>query len=136
MPVASKVYYHIYNRGAAKQNIFTSDIEYRFFLYKIAQYRIKYSIKIATACIMPTHFHLLIRTYSKAENITQFMKSLQYSYAYFFNKRNKRKGHVFESNFCYKPIPQCDLPFVIRYIQQNPVRKKLVTRAEDWLYRI
>src|SRR3989344_4039803 len=73
---ASGQYYHIYNRGNAKQNIFLDDSDYKFFLLRLKQnifpseienkkFRINplppNSFSILAYCLMPNHFHFLIR---------------------------------------------------------------------------
>jgi len=131
----SEVIYHIYNRGVSQKKIFFDDIDYRFFMYRLSLYKTKYSIKLFSFCIMPNHYHLLIYTENKPKNISLLMKYLQFSYAYRFNKRYKHSGHVFEGCYQIKAINAEDLPKIIDYISQNPVRKKLVTHAESWPYK-
>ncbi|MBN1494116.1 transposase [Candidatus Peregrinibacteria bacterium] len=131
----SHTFYHIYNRGVSKQKIFLIEADYRYFMYKLAIFKHKYYIKMIKFCVMPNHFHLLIYTQEKPKNISLFMKGLQYTCAFRFNKKYKHSGHVFESCYKIKSIPAEDLPKIINYIEQNPVRKGLVMRAEDWPYK-
>lgn len=127
--------YHIYNRGVSKRRIFQNDKDYRFFLYKLFYYRQKYSIKIASYCLMPNHFHLLLQSTKKSENVAMFMKGLQLSYAFYFNKTYKHSGHVFESSYKNKTITSlAHFIKIMEYIEMNPVRKKLVSKPEDWPY--
>ena len=133
--ICSKVIYHIYNRGASKMDIFLNDDDYRYFQYKIAKYKNKYSIKIITYCLMPNHYHLLLYTEDQKENIPKFMHSLQLSSAMRFNKKYPHSGHVFQGR--YRNIPVLDPVYmqrIIEYINENPVRKKLVKLAKDWPY--
>lgn len=83
---------------------------------------------------MPSHFHFLIYTRDKANNISKFMKSIQLSYALFFNNRYKHSGHIFQGTYKNTNIHPFDIPKLISYILQNPVKEKLVKRAEDWPY--
>ena len=126
--------YHIFNRGISKNKIFTDEISYRFFLLKLAVYRKKYAIKLIAFCVMPSHFHVLIYTKEKANNIPKFMQSIQHSYSLFFNHRNNHSGHVFQGTYNNKNIHPFDTNNVISYILQNPVKEKFVKRAEDWPY--
>lgn len=129
------VAYHIYNRGVSKRCLFKEEADYRLFIYKISKFKKKYNIEIISYCLMPNHFHLLIRAIYKATNVSDFLKSLQLSYALYFNSKYHHSGHVFEGTFKNKTIENIQqLSNVINYLAQNPVRKKLVIRAAQWPY--
>lgn len=129
------VVYHIYNRGVSKRKIFKNDADYRFFMYKLPQYKKKYEIELVSFCLMPNHFHLLVRNSYKGEYIAHFMKSLQLSYACYFNREYKHSGHVFQGSYKNKVIDTpAYLGRIIEYIAMNPVRKGLVAKPEDWPY--
>jgi REP element-mobilizing transposase RayT len=131
----SKTFYHIYNRGVSKRTLFKSDEDYKYFMYKLAKFKKKYTVEVISFCLMPNHFHLLARTQYKKENISKFMKSLQLSYAIYFNKKNKHAGHVFQGAYKNKMIrTQISLAKVIQYIANNPVKKKLVVKPDQWPY--
>ncbi len=130
-----KVVYHIYNRGVSKRTLFKEDVDYKYFMYKLAKFKKQHSVEIISFCLMPNHFHLLVRTERHKENISKFMKSLQLSYAFYFNKRNNHSGHVFQGSYKNKTVKtQISLARVIQYIAENPVKKKLVARPEQWPY--
>ncbi len=117
--------------------IFKTDADYKFFLYLVAKYKKKYEIEVITACPMPNHFHLLIRAEFDHKKIPKFMKSLQVSYACYFNRTYKHKGHVFESAYRHKEVNSVEyLSQVIDYIAQNPVKERLVKSSQDWPYLI
>ena len=133
--VRKNVVYHIYNRGVSKWKIYKKDADYKFFIYKLAQYKKKYEIEIVSYCVMPNHFHLLVRSPYKGEYISQFMKSLQLSYACYFNREYKHSGHVFQGSYNNKEVGTGRyLARVIDYIAMNPVRKGLVLSPEKWPY--
>ncbi|MFC1600156.1 transposase [Patescibacteria group bacterium] len=129
------LHYHIFNRAAANRLIFKQDKDYRYFMYKISQFKKKYEIEILVYCIMPNHFHLSLRSDHDPKNISKFLKALQQSYAIYFNREYGNKGHVFESRFTHKPIEtNISLARVKRYILNNPVRKGLVKKYYEWPY--
>lgn len=131
----TQVVYHIYNRGVSKRTLFKVDEDYKFFLYKLAYFKQKYAIDMISYCLMPNHFHLLLSTQINKKNISNFMKSLQLSYARYFNRNNGHLGHVFQSSYKNKVIDtQTALARVIQYIAENPVKKKLVAKPEQWPY--
>ncbi|MFC1599675.1 transposase [Patescibacteria group bacterium] len=129
------LHYHVYNRGVSQRKIFLNEADYRFFMYKIAFYKLKYSIELITYCLMPNHFHLLLKSGQETIKVSKFMHGLQLSYAKYFNRNYSHKGHVFESRYHFKEVvtPK-SLMNVIDYIRQNPVKKKLVVAPEEWPY--
>lgn len=129
------LHYHIYNRAVSKQLIFKEDCDYRFFMCKIGFYKKVYKIEILVYCIMPNHFHILLRSDYQAKNISKFMQSIQQSYAQYFNRKYKHSGHVFEGRFNHREITtNADLAQVKKYILNNPVKNGLVKKYYEWPY--
>ena len=110
-----KSIYHVYNRGASKQNIFLDEEDYRTFLgylkyyltpfnlqgssLKVSPSRISRNhseeIELLAYCLMPNHFHLLLNQ-EKVDSINYFLRSLATKYSMYFNQKNERTGHLFE----------------------------------------
>jgi len=127
-------YYHIYSRGVGKELVFRESIDYKYFLGLFKRYlsseniknggRIDYpkfdDFKLISFCLMPTHIHLLI--YQKdRDTITKFMRSLMTSYSMYINKKYKRSGPLFQSNYKASLIDQESyLHHISRYIHLNP----------------
>ena len=133
--IQKNVVYHIYNRGISKWRIYKEEQDYRFFIHRISRYKKKYDIEVVSYCVMPNHFHLLLRSPYKRENIALFMKGLQLSYAHYFNFKYRHSGHVFEGAYKSKEVGTGRyLAKVIDYIAMNPVRKGLALKPEQWLY--
>ena len=61
MKQVSGQYYHIYNRGVEKRNIFISDENYHFLLRRAQEFLPAYLITFIAYCLMPNHYHFLIR---------------------------------------------------------------------------
>lgn len=133
--LVKNLHYHVYNRAVSRQIIFKDDRDYRYFMYKISQYKEKYGVRIFTYCILPNHFHLLLRSDCKPENISKFMQSLQRVYARFYNKKYKHSGHVFEGRFCHKEVmTNRDLAKVKKYILNNPGKHGYTEKYYKWSY--
>ena len=134
-------FYQIYNRGVNGVNIFKTERNHLFFLNKIKE-NLLTVCDIYAYCLMPNHFHLLVRIKSdndlqnllKVKNLDkveglhspQHIFSKQFSiifnsYAQAFNKENTRHGALIESPFKRKLISSEDyLRQCIIYIHQNP----------------
>lgn len=62
-------FYHVYNQGNNRQNIFFERDNYLYFLRLIRQSFITHTIDIVAYCLMPNHYHLLV--YPKSEHLSQ-----------------------------------------------------------------
>ncbi len=144
--------YHVYNQGNNKEKIFFEIENYLFFLKKIVYHICPYA-DILAWCLMPNHFHLLIKVKDKypsppkLENLEKrvdFLNrnvgSLQGSYTQAINKKYKWSGSLFRSRTKAKSVSENRKSrdnYALNcffYIHQNPIRSKLVKRMEDWEY--
>ncbi|OGZ32980.1 MAG: hypothetical protein A2174_03680 [Candidatus Portnoybacteria bacterium RBG_13_41_18] len=145
--LANDEIYHLVLRGVADSDIFKSPDDYWRAIFSLYEFNTTKPIEIRIQrekrkqtknggqssderdlivdilafCFMPNHIHLLVR--QKIENgITQFMRKLGTGYAYYFNKKHNRKGHLFQGRFCAVHI-QSDrqLKTVFVYIHTNPI---------------
>src|SRR3990167_4411659 len=87
-------FYHVFNRGVNKQNIFLTDDDYEFFLRKLYDLKQKYDHSIYAMCLMPNHFHISI--HARKTPISKIMSSLTTSYSMYFNHKYQHFGPVFQ----------------------------------------
>jgi putative transposase len=121
---------HVYNRGVAKQRIFFSGGNYRFFLQRIAEF-VQPHAEILAYCLMPNHFHLIVQT--KNDKLSAAMQSQSGSYARAINKRLARVGPLFEGRFKSRSVDsEAYLMHLSRYIHQNPVESRIVAASQQW----
>ena len=157
IPLEADKYFHIYNHAIGTDNLFTIDKNYTFFLFNFKDYISPYA-DLAGYCLMPNHFHLIVRFHSfdaiqkvflernivKESNIDSDMMSellsRQFSnffnrYAKSFNKQEYRRGSLFMAAFKRKPVESDHyLRRLIRYVNMNPVKDNFVNSAPDWKY--
>jgi len=113
-------YYHVYNRGNRKQNIFLQANDYERFLTRIEEYSKKFGITLLCYCLMKNHFHFLVRQDTNVP-ISVFMLRLATSYAKYFNIKYEEVGSLFQDRFKAKVIEADDyLLHLSRYIHRNP----------------
>lgn len=151
--------YHVYNHGNAEDNIFREEENYVYFLKKYAHY-IYPVARTYAFCLMPNHFHLMVRirgkealrVFYKGKNRSKDPQSLQdfadlnfadlvsnqfknflISYAKAFNKRYNRRGSLFFDNINRKPVKE-DAYYtqLICYIHQNPVKHGYADHPSQW----
>ncbi|HSH05803.1 MAG TPA: transposase [Anaerolineae bacterium] len=134
-------YYHIWNRGANRQNIFTHHKNYQYFLQKYIQ-KIAPIAYTYAYCLLPNHFHLLIKTKDSTEIPTntpntpsQLFSNFFNGYTRAFNRQQKRTGPLFEGRFGRKPVTtETYLQRLIIYIHRNPQTHGLIDDFRQWPY--
>jgi len=127
--------YHIYNRGFYKQRLFIDESDYRFFMFKISQLKQILKIKIYIYCLMPNHYHFLLKCNQNPKKISNFIHRLHIAYARYYNNKYDNSGHVFQGPYQYKPVTtQASFKHLFKYINENPVEAGLVKTPQDWPY--
>lgn len=131
----SDSYYHIYNRGLNKQNVFIDTADYAVFLNLLKRYLSSEPVKdskdrqyeslhgqleLLAFCLMPNHFHILIFQ-KDGEVMTKLLRAISISYTMYFNKKYKRSGPLFQERFKASLIDRDEyLLHISRYIHLNP----------------
>jgi putative transposase len=105
-----------------------------FVLRKTKRYLQELHLTLLTYCLMPNHFHFLIRQDGElpAGMLSQRVFN---SYSKAYNKRYQHSGTLFEGPYRVKVVAEtAHLLHLCRYIHANPVKNALVARPEDWPY--
>lgn len=154
-PLVNDYFYHIYNRGSDKRNIFTQPRDYKrflqtFYYYQFEGPRPRFSIftksnlnfskplsteklvDIVCYCLMPNHFHFLLK--QRQENgIAIFMSLLSNSYTKYFNIKYRRIGALLQGVFKSVLVETDEqLIHVSRYIHLNPIVSSLERTLERY----
>ena len=88
-------YYHVYNRGCNREDIFIVEDNYRYLLQQIKRILADSSVGIIAYCLMPNHYHFFLRSDSE-DAISRFIQRLFSGYTQAFNKHQRRHGTLFE----------------------------------------
>jgi len=124
-------YYHLYNRGNNRQDIFLERENYLFFLRRVRKYFLEDAVQVVAYCLMPNHYHLLV--YLVVDDLSAIMQRFALSYTKAFNKRYDRRGSLFEGPFGAKLVDTTEyLVHLSRYIHLNPVAGGFTSQAEQW----
>ena len=135
------VVYHVINRANSRIQIFNTDNDYREFETLLLEGCELVGMRILAYCIMPNHWHLILFPRCDGD-LSEYMRWVTTTHVR--QRRTKTntvgEGHIYQGTFKSFPIEDdYHLTTVIRYVEQNPLRATLVTRAEDWkhssLYR-
>ena len=130
---ANSKIYHVMCRALNKQTLFDEEEDYLFYLKQLKDSSQKYKVRIYGYCLMTNHVYILI--FDKSEMMNQFMKSINTSYAKYYNKKYGRTGYVFNDRYHSEPVENMKyLLTVIRYIHQNPVKAMICKNTYDYKF--
>lgn len=126
-------YYHIMNRGVAREAIFHTNSDKRFYRNLVKKVFRDYQIQVLAYCIMGNHFHFVIKG-----DLMIFAKALHrtnLSYAMAYNSRKDRVGHVFQNRFKSEIIKSREhLLAAVRYVHNNPVKAGMIRDPKQYVW--
>lgn len=157
-PLQPGVYYHVYNRGNNREDLFIEKRNYLYFLTLYAKH-IEPIAETYAYCLLRNHFHLLVRVKTEEEfrqtshhqtsqvletcdvssdtkkkfNPSQGFANLFNAYAKAINKGYGRTGSLFEERFGRIPVTSASyFETLIFYIHYNPQKHGFVGDFHDW----
>jgi len=130
-PIAEGLVYHVINRGNGRQSVFFRDEDYLAFLEAVGDLKERKPFELYGYCLMSNHIHLLLRPLEVP--ISRIVQSLLVSHTQRYHRCHKTCGHVWQGRF-KSPVIQDDehLLCVLRYMEANPLRAKMVASAGEY----
>lgn len=126
--------HHVLNRASRRDTLFASEPDYGMFLRVLADAKKQIPIRLLAFVVMPNHWHMILWP-EQDRQMSQFMHWLTMTHTQRWHKSHGTSGTgpLYQGRFKAIPI-QSDAHFltVARYIERNPVRARLVGRAEHW----
>lgn len=123
--------HHITQRGNYRQSVFKKDEDYVQYLQWLKEYCQKYSLKIWAYCLMRNHVHF-IGVPIEEDSLARTFNTLHMRYSQYFNKQSKERGHLWQGRFYSSALDEKHMYAAIRYIENNPVRAKIVEKPHDY----
>lgn len=154
-PLVTGQYYHIFNRGSDKRDIFIDPDDYSrfiqtFYYYQFLGPKLRFSkfikqkivtfeplaekkvVEVICYCLMPNHFHFLVKQL-KDNGISIFISQLANSYTRYFNTKRNRVGPLLQGAFKAVPVESDEqLLHLSRYIHLNPIVSDLVKVLDNY----
>lgn len=126
--------YHVLNRGNAKATVFHKPGDYTAFVQAIADASTRLPMRVLAYCLMPNHFHLVLWPQADGD-LGRWMHAVMSAHVRRYHAHYQSSGHVWQGRYKSFPIQEDDhLYTVLRYVERNPLRAKLVRRAENWAW--
>ena len=131
-------YYHVYNRAVGSDKLFFLPKNYNYF-FKIFKEGPGKFLNIIAFCLLPNHFHFIIKTKEKfpenPKNLSEAFRIMTISYSQAINKQEGRKGSLFMRPLKRKKIDnEIYLRDLIIYIHLNPASHNIANDFRSYKY--
>ena len=125
---------HVVNRGNERRALFDQPRDYDEFLSLLDVALLRRPTRLLAYVLMPNHWHMVLWPTSAPE-LSQFLHYLTSVHAVRFRyvSGSTGLGHVYQGRYRLTVVDS-ELRYArtLRYVEANPLRAKLVSRAEDW----
>jgi putative transposase len=130
--VADGLVYHALNRGNNRAPVFFAAADFEAFLRALAQTRERYPFRLFAYCLLGNHFHLVLQP-GPGQSVSRILQSPTVAHTWHYHKAHGSSGHVWQGRFRSPVIAQDEhLLTVMRYVEANPLRAKMVTDLADY----
>ena len=125
--------HHVTQRGNGRQRTFFEDGDYALYLDLLAEAAERARAQVWAYCLMPNHVHIVL-TPEDDQGLSRTFGELHRRYTGFINARRRTTGHLWQGRFGSVAMDEAHFVTALRYVALNPVRARLVARAEDWAW--
>ena len=123
--------HHVVQRGNHRQAVFFERADCLAYLHLLRECTEHHAIEIAAYCLMSNHVHLIAVPATK-DGLHRALKVVHGRYAQRINRMHRRTGHLWQDRFFSSPLDSDHFLNAVRYVELNPVRARIVLRAEDF----
>ena len=123
--------HHVTQRGNGRARTFFGDSDYALYRDLLAENCHAAEVEVWAWCLMPNHVHLILVP-SDPDGLRRALARVHRTYAGTIQARRKRSGHFWQGRFGAVAMDEEHLAAALRYVSLNPVRARLVQRAQDW----
>lgn len=123
--------HHVTQRGNYQQPVFEDKDDFIQYKTWLKEYSQKYSLKIWVYCLMNNHVHFVCVPL-KDDSLPRTFNTLHMRYSQYFNNKKGAKGHLWQGRFFSCILDERHLYAAMRYVENNPVRAKIVKSPEEY----
>ena len=125
--------HHVTQRGNGRRRTFFEDGDYALYLDLLAEAAERARAQVWAYCLMPNHVHIVL-TPEDEQGLSRTFGELHRRYTGYINARLRVTGHLWQGRFSSVAMDEAHFVTALRYVALNPVRARLVARAEDWAW--
>ena len=129
--VFAGVPHHVTQRGNQRREVFFERGDGLAYLRLLGQYTRQFCIEVVAYCLMPNHVHLVLIP-SAASGLHLALKAIHGRYAQRINRMQGKVGHLWQNRYFSSPLDSNYFLHAVKYVELNPVRARLVERAEEY----
>ncbi|MFZ5725789.1 MAG: transposase [Pseudomonadota bacterium] len=118
-------------RGNRRERTFFEEGDYALYLDLLADAAVRHGVAIWSYCLMPNHVHI-VAVPRDEDALGRTFRHVHRHYTGYVNARMRVTGHLWQGRFSSVAMDEVHLFAAFRYVALNPVRARLVRRAEDW----
>jgi putative transposase len=123
--------HHVTQRGDGRARTFFADADYALYRDLLAQACRAADVAVWAWVLMPNHVHLILNP-ADADGLRRALAPVHRRYAGHVHARERRTGHFWQGRFGAVAMDEAHLGAALAYGALNPVRARLVQRAQDW----
>jgi len=124
-------FYHIINRGVAREGIYHDDEDFTKFLDIVQEASQEYGFSIYSFCLMSNHYHFLLKTTDF--NLSILMQKINSRYSIYYNNRYKRVGPLWQGRFkSWFVYDELYLKSLVKYIEYNPLKAGITKKIGEY----
>jgi putative transposase len=123
--------HHVTQRGNRRERTFFEDGDYALYLDLLAEAADRHGIEVWSYCLMPNHVHI-VAVPRDGDALGRTFRHVHRHYTGYVNARMRVTGHLWQGRFSSVAMDEQHLFAAFRYVALNPVRARLVARAQDW----
>ena len=125
--------HHVTQRGNYQQRVFEDSKDFEQYLQWLRDYALRNFLKIWAYCLMSNHVHFVCVP-MREDSLARTFNTLHMRYSQYFNRKKKTKGHLWQGRFYSCILDESHLFAAIRYVENNPVRARVVDKPSDYKY--
>ena len=124
-------WYHVMNRGANRNRIFSKDDDYKLFIDVLKEACGLFNVYISAYCLMSNHYHIVVNT--PEGNLSRFMRHVNGVYTQRYNIKHRRDGALFRGRYRAILIQAEEyLTHIVKYVHQNPLKARMVNDLNNY----
>jgi len=131
--VIPNIPHHVTQRGVRSMNIFFKDEDYMYYKELLLNQCKEHQLEVISYCLMTNHVHLIVIP-KTIESLSRAIGETHRLYTRKINFEQKVKGHLFQERFFSTPLDDEYFLNALRYVEQNPVKARMVKHAWNYKY--
>jgi putative transposase len=131
--VVAGIPHHVTQRGNRREDVLFDEADYRRYLSLLGEYAFARGFEVLAYCLMTNHLHLVVIP-AEDGTLASVLKPVHLCYAQYVNRTHGLSGRLWQGRFFSCAMDDAHTLAAIRYVERNPVRARLVRRAENYTW--